>query len=97
MYRGISCLDGQFVMHTVLRRHDYCMNIQLLKNKEPTMIRIVCPHCHAPLSSAELEQATVDGHLSLICPECASVLVSDRERECHTLAEHFPDEVHAHA
>lgn len=61
------------------------------------MIRIVCPHCHAPLSSAELEQATVDGHLSLICPECASVLVSDRETDHHTLAEHFPDEMLAHA
>ncbi|MBT9520808.1 MAG: hypothetical protein IV101_07910 [Dechloromonas sp.] len=57
------------------------------------MIRIVCPHCHAPLSSAELEQATVDGHLSLICPECASVLVSDRETAYHALAEHFPEEM----
>lgn len=61
------------------------------------MIRIVCPHCHAPLSSAELEQATIDGYLSLICPECASVLVSERERKSHTLAEHFPDEMLTHA
>jgi Zn-finger nucleic acid-binding protein len=61
------------------------------------MIRIVCPHCHAALSSAELEQATVDGFLSLICPECASVLVSDRGQEYHTLAEHFPEEMLAHA
>lgn len=61
------------------------------------MIRIVCPHCHAPLSSAELEQATVDGHLSLICPECASVLVSERETAHHTLAEHFPEEMLSHA
>lgn len=63
------------------------------------MIRIVCPHCHAPLSSNELEQATVQGHLSLLCPECAAVLVSDSEQdaETHTLAEHFPEEVFAHA
>lgn len=61
------------------------------------MIRIVCPHCHAPLSTAELEQATVQGTFSLICPECASVLVSEREPQYHGLAEHFPDEVIAHA
>jgi uncharacterized protein YbaR (Trm112 family) len=41
------------------------------------MIRIVCPSCHIPLSAAELEQATVDGHLSLVCPECAMVLFSE--------------------
>lgn len=41
------------------------------------MIRIVCPSCHIPLSAAELEQANVDGHLSLVCPECAMVLLSE--------------------
>ena len=41
------------------------------------MIRIVCPHCHAPLSTAELEQILIGGQASLICPECASVLVSE--------------------
>lgn len=61
------------------------------------MIRIVCTHCHAPLSSAELEQATVNGHLSLICPECSSVLLSESEREYHSLQEHFPEEAFAHA
>lgn len=63
------------------------------------MIRIVCPHCHAPLATAELEQATINGHLCLLCPECASVLVSDSdpEIESHTLAEHYPEEVLAHA
>jgi len=61
------------------------------------MIRIVCPHCHASLASTELEQATVAGHLSLICPECASVLATEHERDYHTLAEHFPDETPAHA
>jgi uncharacterized protein YbaR (Trm112 family) len=63
------------------------------------MIRIVCPHCHAPLSSAELEQATINGHLSLLCPECASVLVSDNDcaDDGHTLSEHFPEEQFAHA
>lgn len=41
------------------------------------MIRIVCPHCHAALAASELEQATLAGHLCLLCPECASVLVSE--------------------
>lgn len=61
------------------------------------MIRIVCPHCHAPLSAAELEHATVDGALSLICPECATILVSDSKRPYHTLAEHFPEAMRPHA
>lgn len=41
------------------------------------MIRIVCPCCHAPLGAAELEQATVDGHLTLVCPECSMMLLSE--------------------
>lgn len=41
------------------------------------MIRIVCPGCHSPLSSAELEQATIDGHLSLVCPDCSMVLLTE--------------------
>ena len=63
------------------------------------MIRIVCPHCHAPLSTAELEQATIEGHLCLLCPECASVLVSESEHRAdyHTLEAHYPDESFAHA
>jgi len=63
------------------------------------MIRIVCPHCHAPLSSAELEQATIDGHLSLVCPECSLVLLSepDVSEEYHGLEEHFAEPPVAHA
>lgn len=63
------------------------------------MIRIVCPHCHAPLSSAELEQATVAGHLSLVCPECSSVLIAEPSaaEEYHGLDEHFADHPVAHA
>lgn len=63
------------------------------------MIRIVCPHCHAPLSMTELEQANINGHLSLICPECAAVLVSESESasETHSLAQHFPEALFAHA
>lgn len=63
------------------------------------MIRIVCPHCHAPLSTAELEQVTIAGHLSLICPECSSVLVSEQaeQSDCHTLEEHFAELQPAHA
>ncbi len=63
------------------------------------MIRIVCPHCHAPLSIAELEQVTIGGHLSLMCPECSSVLVSEpaETKEYHTLEEHFAESVSTHA
>ncbi len=63
------------------------------------MIRIVCPHCHAPLSSSGLEQATISGHLSLLCPECAAVLLSEAapEKNTHSLAEHYPEESFAHA
>lgn len=63
------------------------------------MIRIVCPHCHAPLSSAELEQATIAGHLSLICPECSLVLLSEpgAAEEYHGLDEHFADQPVIHA
>jgi RNase P subunit RPR2 len=42
------------------------------------MIRIVCPHCHAPLSAGELEQVSISDRLSLVCPECFMVLVSDQ-------------------
>lgn len=62
------------------------------------MIRIVCPHCHAPLSSAELEYATLNGCTSLLCPECSCVLVSELpEPATHGLTEHYPDESCAHA
>jgi len=40
------------------------------------MIRIVCPFCHTPLGVNELEKATVDGHEGLVCPECASILIT---------------------
>lgn len=58
------------------------------------MIRIVCPHCHAAISTAELEQATINGQLSLVCPECAAVLVSEAApaSNTHSLAEHYPEE-----
>ncbi len=63
------------------------------------MIRIVCPHCHAPLSSNELEQATINGQLSLLCPECAAVLVSEVAPEGYprSPAEHNPEAFIAHA
>lgn len=41
------------------------------------MIRIVCPSCHAPLSTAELEQVTTSTTLSLACPKCGMVLLSE--------------------
>lgn len=58
------------------------------------MIRIVCPGCHSPLSSAELEQATIDGHLSLVCPECSMVLLTEPVDE-HPVQQ--PTEAPAHA
>lgn len=62
------------------------------------MIRIVCPHCHAPLSTAELEPATLAGSSCLCCPDSASVLVKDiPDAESHVLAEHnaVVDSTHA--
>jgi RNase P subunit RPR2 len=63
------------------------------------MIRIVCPHCHSPLSTTELEQVTIDGHLSLVCPECSSVLVSEpveSERlDTHETSCTVPTDAHA--
>ena len=41
--------------------------------------RIVCPYCHIPLAVADLEEATLHGRPCLICPECATVLVSQAE------------------
>ena len=51
------------------------------------MIRIVCPFCHAPLSTQELETATINGHACLVCPECESVLVTDADDD-HNLVPH---------
>ncbi len=41
--------------------------------------RIVCPYCHTPLAVADLEEATLDGCPCRICPQCATVLVSQVE------------------
>jgi len=51
------------------------------------MIRIVCPFCHAPLSTQELETATINGHACLVCPECEAVLVTDVDDD-HNLVPH---------
>lgn len=50
------------------------------------MIRIVCPHCHAPLSAEELEQVSINDRLSLVCPECFVVLVSEPALDLQPLA-----------
>lgn len=50
------------------------------------MIRIVCPHCHAPLSAEELEQVRISDRLSLVCPECFMVLVSEPAPDQQALA-----------
>ena len=41
--------------------------------------RIVCPYCHIPMAVADLEEAALDGRFCRICPECATVLVSQAE------------------
>ena len=62
------------------------------------MIRILCPHCHASLSTYELEQAEINGQHCLLCPDCASVLVSERaDAESHPLEQHCPEPADAHA
>ena len=62
------------------------------------MIRIVCPHRHTALSTADLEHATLGGCICLLCPECACVLLSEsHEPETHGLAEHYADVGFTHA
>ena len=46
--------------------------------------RIICPYCHIPLAVADLEEAILDGRPCLICPECATVLVSQAEARAAT-------------
>ena len=48
---------------------------------------------------AELEQVTCNGQLSLACPECSVVLVSEQQadHETHSLDEHCVDAPMAHA
>lgn len=53
------------------------------------MIRIVCPFCHAPLGVNELEKAAIDSHDCLICPECASVLITANDDADDHPAFHF--------
>lgn len=63
------------------------------------MIRIVCPHCHSSLAASELEQATLAGHLCLLCPECASVLISEplSDEESLVLEEAMTEHLLPHA
>ena len=41
------------------------------------MIRIVCPFCHTPLGSHELETAIMGGNICLVCPECEHILLTE--------------------
>ena len=91
-----------FVTDLLSLAYSIALHKQLYKitvTKESKMIRIVCPHCHAPLSIAELEQVTCNGQLSLVCPECSVVLVSEQQadRETHSLDEHYANAPMAHA
>lgn len=38
------------------------------------MTRIVCPHCHVPLATTELERVLIDGRRGLLCPECSGLV-----------------------
>lgn len=53
------------------------------------MIRIVCPACHSSLSPAELESASVEGQVCLVCPECSVVLLVEpaASTDCEVLVE----------
>jgi hypothetical protein len=41
------------------------------------MIRIVCPFCHIPLATDQLEMATCGGQACLVCPECENILLTE--------------------
>ena len=45
--------------------------------KEPFMIRIVCPFCHAPLGANELEMAAFDVHACLVSPASGTLSVTE--------------------
>lgn len=61
------------------------------------MIRILCPHCHASLSTHELEQTDINGQRCLLCPDCAAVLGSETiEAKCSAPQVHCPDIADAH-
>jgi RNase P subunit RPR2 len=47
--------------------------------------RIICPYCRIPLAVADLEEATLHGRPCLICPECATVLISQTEEVVTTV------------
>lgn len=47
------------------------------------MIRIVCPFCHTPLSTSDLETATFNGLTCLVCPECEHVLLTQEHSDQH--------------
>lgn len=49
------------------------------------MIHIVCPYCHTPLSTPELETAILEGHACLVCPECEHILVTDVDEDHPTI------------
>lgn len=49
------------------------------------MIRIVCPFCHSPLSSSDLETACFDGMTCLVCPECEHVLLTEEHVDLEQL------------
>lgn len=45
------------------------------------MIRIVCPFCHSLLNATDLETATLDDRVCLVCPECEHVLLMDGDAQ----------------
>lgn len=61
--------------HTVLPYP--CLLYKNTVFKEAAMIRIVCPFCHSPLRAADLETATLEDRICLVCPECEQILLME--------------------
>ena len=62
--------------YSIARPKELYKNTVMLQNFNA---RIICPYCHIPLAVADLDEATLDGRHCRICPECATVLVSQAE------------------
>lgn len=59
------------------------------------MIRIVCPFCHSPLNAIDLETATLDDRVCLVCPECEHVLLMDDDAQAEAPVSAEITEAHA--
>lgn len=61
------------------------------------MTPTVCPYCHAPLATTELERVLIAGQFGLLCPECSGLVFLQPRTRDHSLSleVHRTEAVHA--